>query len=206
MNTSSSIKEIFLNNFQLLSQKQQKIWRYIQWYAQRYRQVFPAHQTIAQAVGCHRDTVIETIKKFNQMGWLGILKRCFRSNLYFIADVLINIDTTKAETFKRVLEPEKPTQDPTQNPTTKPTLYKTESNVLSVRNTSQTTETVQHTQKKEVEHILTNIGISQKDLWCLARYSLLVVSKAVEDYKTRKASGPIRNLAAWLTNRCKAYS
>ncbi len=205
MTMVESIKEIFLNTFQLLSLKQQKIWRYIQWYAQRYRHVFPAHQTIAEAVECHRDTVIQAIKKFSQMGWLGSIKRCFRSNLYFIANELINLDTTKSETFKRAKETVNPTEVPTQKPTQNPTLYKTESNGVDVRKTSPS-GTVQHINCKEVEHILESIGILGKDLWCLARYSLRAVSLAVEDYKTRKAPGPIRNLAAWLTSRCKIYA
>lgn len=205
MTMIESIKECFLNTFQLLSSKQKKIWQYIQWYAQRYRQVFPSHAKIAEAVGCHRDTVIQAVKKFSQMGWLGSIKRCFRSNLYFIANELINLDTTKPETFKRTKETVKPTEAPTVKPTANPTLYKTESGVVPVRQTSQS-ETVQHAHCKEVKHILESIGILGKDLWCLMRYSLLAVSKAVEDYKTRKAPGPIRNLAAWLTNRCKIYS
>ena len=206
-----NIKESFLNTFQLLSPKQQKIWRYIQWYAQGFRQVFPSQKTIAESVGCHRETVIEAIKKFCQLGWLGSFRRCFRSNLYFLTNELVNIDTTKTETFKKT--PEKavltlnPTTIPTNKPTENPTVSKTELGVMPVRKTSQEkTVTVQHTQRKEVEHILLNIGISGKDLWCLASYSLLVVSKAVEDFKTRKAKGSVQNLAASLTNRCKAYS
>ena len=132
-------------------------------------------------------------------------KRCFRSNLYFIADELINLDTTKSDTFKRAPKTVKPTESPTVKSTQNPTLCKTESSLSSVRGTSQA-ESVQQTKCKEVKHILESIGITGKDLWCLARYSLLAVAKAVEDYKTRKTTGPIRNLAAWLTSRCKAYS
>ena len=206
MNICESVKENFLNTFQLLSRKQQKIWRYIQWYAQHYRQVFPSHATIAEAVGCCRDTVIETIKKFSQWRWLGTMKRCFRTNLYFIANELIDLDTTKPDTFKRIQETAKSTEAPTVKPTQNPTLYETKSNAVDVRKTFPEPKIVQQIKCKEVTHILESIGISGKDLWCLARYSLLAVAKAVEDYKTRKAPGPIRNLAAWLTNRCKSYS
>lgn len=206
MTSLSSIKENFLNTFQLLSPKQQKIWRYIQGYAKRYRHVFPSHTTIATDVNCCRDTVIQAIKKFCQLGWLGSIKRCFRSNLYFVADDLKNIDTTNPSSFKVDPESSKPTENPTQKPTENPTLYKTVYNGVSERNTYQKPKTVQHPQCKETSHMLESIGILGKDLWCLARYGLRAVSLAIEDYKTRKAPGSIRNLSAWLTNRCQAHA
>jgi hypothetical protein len=63
-NQDAQVREDFLDTFQLLTPKQKKIWCYLQSMAKNLRVVFPGQGTIAKAVGCGRETVIETIKKF----------------------------------------------------------------------------------------------------------------------------------------------
>lgn len=202
-NSDFELTEKFLNTFQLLSVKQQKIWQLLQWYSTHYRNVFPSHATIAEKVGCCRDTVIETIKKFRQWGWICALKRCYRSNVYFLQECLKKLDTRKNETF--MIDP---TENPTQIPTENPTLYNTYSYSSDVRNTSSEQKTVDVQDiKSEKEHILRKIGISlPKDIFCLSRFKYHTLCKAYEDLITRwYKSGPINNLAAWITSRCKKY-
>lgn len=201
--SDSELLENFLNTFQLLSPKQQKIWRVLQWYSLNYRHVFPSHETIAKKVGCHRDTVIQAIKKFCKLGWIGLAKRCFRSCMYYMADVLKKIDTKLNDTFR---------VNPTQSPTVNPTLYNTYSSSCNVRYASPVkTEAVQsikdqEKQPSEKTDIIKKMGITdKKDIWCLCRYSLMALRYAYEDLTTRKASNYVRNVAAWITNRCKAH-
>ena len=192
----SDIKECFLNSFQLLSHKQQKIWQLLQWYSTHYRQAFPSHSTIAEKVGCHRDTVIEAIKLFVQRGWLYTMKRVYRSSLYFIKNFLLDLDTRKNETFAL---------NPTENPTENPTLY----NTYSMHEKNRVPKEVGAVQNlnSEKQQILQEIGISlPKDVFCLTRFSLRALSLAYEDYRTRKSPSPIRKLAAWITSRCKQYT
>lgn len=194
-----NVYDVFLNTFQLLPEKQKKIWQILNWYAVHYRNVFPSHATIAEKVGCCRDTVIQAIKKFTEWGWIGVIKRCFRSNMYFMRECLKKFDTRKNETFRL-----NPTENPTAIPTVNPTLYNTYSSSCNVRSTSgkENSGTVQDI-NPEKEQILRKIGIHDaKDIWCLSRFSPKILNLAAEDEKTRKAKWPIINLAAWITDRC----
>lgn len=198
-NSDEEIKEYFLNSFQLLSTKQKKIWQLLQWYSTHYRNCFPSHAKIAEQVGCCRDTVIESIKKFQEWGWLYSMKRCYRSSVYFIRDCLKKFDTRKDDTFKL-----DPTQNPTEIPTENPTLYNTYSKEKNVRLTKEVGN-VQSLKEEKVE-ILSKAGeFSSKDLFLLTKHSWRSLRLAVEDYLTRQAASPVRNLAAWITSRCKVY-
>ncbi len=205
------VTENFLNTFQSLSPKQQKIWQLLHWYSTNYRNVFPSHATIAEKVGCCRDTVVEAIKIFIRNKWLISLRRCFRSSQYFMCDFLKKFDTRKNETFRCspiINSSANPSTIPSVIPCTIPTLYNVikESNLLDVRKASTEPETVQHI-KKEKEHILLKMGITNsKDVFCLSRFPQYILGKAYEDLTTRwTKSGPINNLAAWITSRCKQY-
>lgn len=190
------LTENFLNTFQLLSEKQKKIWQILRWYAINYRQVFPSHAKIAQQVGCCRDTVIKALKLFESNGWLCSTWRCYRSKVYYLIDFLLKFDTRKNETFQK---------NPTEDTTVKPTLYNTYSSSSNVRyeKQEQKPRTVQDIDP-EKKQILEKIGITEpKDIWCLARYSHRILRLALEDKTTRFAKQPIRRLAAWITDRCK---
>lgn len=194
--SDAEVKECFLNTFQILSIKQQKIWQLLQWYATHYRQAFPSHTTIAEKVGCCRDTVVEAIKLFVERGWMTTIKRVYRSSLYFIKNFLLNIDTRKNETFAL---------NPTENPTEIPTLY----NTYSMQEKNRMPKEVGAVQNlnSEKQQILQEIGISlPKDVFCLTRFSLRALSLAYDDYRTRQSPSPIRKLAAWITSRCKQYT
>ena len=97
----NEIKENFLNTFELLSRKQQKIWRYLQKYSQENVNVFPLHREIARKCKCHRDTVVIATNKFKLFKWLRVVKRAYSSNLYFIAEEFLNIDTYKKRNIYR---------------------------------------------------------------------------------------------------------
>lgn len=201
--SESELIEDFLNTFQLLSAKQKKIWQIIHWYSTHHRQVFPSQSTIAEKAECCRDTVIQAIKKFVELGWLGSIKRCFRSSLYFITKCLMKFDTRKNETFYL-----KPTENPTAIPTENPTLYNTYLTSLNVRSTSnQSEDVIVQDIKSQKEHILMKMGITEQvDIHCLSRFKYHVLCKAYEDLTTRwYKSGPINKLAAWITSRCKQY-
>jgi len=195
--------EHFLNTFQNLSLKQKKIWQLLHWYSTHYRNVFPSHATIAEKVGCCRDTVINSIKLFTQNKWLVSIKRCFRSSQYFMCDFLKKFDTRKNETFSLDL----PINSAIKS-APNPTLYNVikESKLLDVRKGSEKPETVQNIDS-EKEKIFLKMGITlPKDIFCLSRYPLHIIAKAYEDLSTRwTKSGPINNLAAWITSRCKEY-
>ena len=113
----SQLVEDFLNTYHLLTPKQRRIWNYLHSFAKRYRNVFPSQQTIAEACGCHRSTVIEAVKKFVSLGWLGMMRRAYKSCLYYISDKLIRIDLKNPLTFVKKISSPKPTKKPTQDPT-----------------------------------------------------------------------------------------
>ena len=205
-----NLREDFLNIFQLLTPKQQKIWRLLHWYARNYRLVFPSHERLAQNAGCCRDTVIEALKKFASMGWLGSIKRCFRSSLYFVPDALSSIDLDDPRTFRRPA-PKKasiPTKNPTTVPTDNPTLLNVAPSESIERNATKTNENVQATEQKkeqQLPHEVKELPVAAKDKALLARYSLHVLRLAIEDWKTYARLYSVRNVAAFLTSRCKAY-
>lgn len=205
----NSILESFLCKFQILTYSAQRIWKYLKYLSMKCIHVFPSHETIAKACDCHRSTVIRILKMFEELEWIFVKQRCFRSNLYYMPDELIQMDLDNPETFTRarLKATQDATENATENATPNATLYNVD-NVIAlkdVRLTKQTGTGNVQSSKDEKEQILQNIGIFGKDLWCLARFGYRALAMAIEDLKTRKASEPIRNLAAWLTNRCKHY-
>lgn len=212
--TAGNLKEDFLNLFHLLTPKQQKIWRTLHWYSRTFRQIFPAHDRLAKSAGCCRDTVIEALKKFVSMGWLGSIKRCFRSNLYFVPDVLASLDLDDPRTFRRqapkkaLVPTSNPTQSPTTIPTENPTLLNVNSNKPIERKNEAASENVQATgqgKEQQLPHEVRELPVAPKDKALLARYSLNVLRLAIEDWKTYARLYSVRNVAAFLTSRCKAY-
>jgi hypothetical protein len=204
-----NLRENFLNTFQLLSPKQQKIWRYLQYCSNTIRQVFPSQQTIANKCGCHRSTVNVTIGKFFQWGWLVKKKRCYRSNVYFVNDELKAINTYGKDTFLlRVNATTQTTTDTTMKTTTDATLYKRKDvpYIPIVRQTSNERCVQSSIDNSEQKQILMRMGFAGKDLILLSHYSLASISLAAEDYQTRKSKDRIINKAAWFTHRCKAHS
>jgi hypothetical protein len=201
------MRETFLNLFQFLSKTQQKIWGYLRWYATRFRNVFPAHATIASAVGCHRDTVIEAIKRFSGYGWLVTVKRCFRSNLYFVNEELIPIDTADPRTFQREIPQPRPPGSGTASDRDSDTS-KCISKNIDPMNDREVSENVQHLDAKKEDtlpHEVRDLPVSLRDKFFLVKYSLRILRLAIEDFKSYCRLKTVRNAAAFITSRCKYY-
>lgn len=209
-NQYSLVREDFLDTFQLLTPKQKKIWCYLQSMAKNLRVVFPGQGTIAKAVGCCRETVVETIKKFVEAGWLQIIKRFWRSHVYFVNEQLINLDVRNPKTFAMPKSQGQSTPNPTTNPT--PTVFTSDT---QIQNVEPKNESVQATEPKKEEKAAKNetyiheelrhFNLSWRDVVMLSKYSLRIVRLALEDYKTYRLYKHVRNLAAFLTNRCQHY-
>lgn len=185
------LREQFLNTFQLLTPKQQRVWRYLQSFTKQYRNVYPSHQNIAKACDCHRDTVIQAINRFKKLGWLGVIKRAYRSCVYFLVDELVQIDTRNPKTFQKNLSSYSDI-DPTTNPTIlKKNKYDSKKNEL-VEN-----ETVQSLQEEGIQ-------ISQEDLCKLsqsAKRNPNAMNKAIKDYRALTLKETVRNPVALLISR-----
>lgn len=187
---NTDIVEDFLNTFQLLTPKQQKIWRYLQSFARHYRNVFPSQKKIAEACKCHRDTVIQTIKKFKSLGWLGVMKRAYTSCVYFLVDKLVGVDTLNQRSFKK--KNFSPKTD--MNPTSDPTLIN--SNKYN-KNDIDTKRNVQ------------NFFLSEKDtriLTSLEKRNPSAMQHAIEDLKALEKREKIGNPAALLVSRFNHHS
>ena len=209
-NQSHQVREDFLDTFQLLTPKQKKIWCYLQSMAKNLRVVFPGQGTIAKAVGCCRETVIETIKKFVEAGWMQIIKRFWRSHTYFVNEQLVNLDVHNPKTFAKPKSQGKPTTDPTTNPT--PIRVTSSTQIRNVETKNENVQAMEPKQEKKlpqktecIHEELTHFGLSLRDVVILSKYSLRIVRLAIEDYKTYRFYKHVRNLAAFLTNRCQHY-
>lgn len=187
----------FLNNFQLLTPKQQKVWRYLQSYAKHYRNVFPSHAKIAEACTCHRDTVIEAIKKFKNMGWLRYVKRAYTSCVYYLADVLVCINTLNSQTFEK----KNFSHEPDINSATDPTVMNTNKSKL-IKNEFEKNENVQKLAQEGIVFSVKDLAIFQ----ALAKKNQQAMDKAFNDCLTLSKKEGIRNPGALVTARWKAHN
>ena len=71
----------FLNIYPTLTKFQKKLFKYLHWYARKWRCVFPSLQTISKAIGCCISTVMRATKIFEKLGWLCKRKIHYCSNL-----------------------------------------------------------------------------------------------------------------------------
>lgn len=99
LKTSQSLTEMFLNCYQYLSYLEQKIFYYLQIFSQHHRCVFPSQSHIAVKCGCSRRTVIRVLKKFNELGWIVKVRRCYRSCKYYVNENLKNLELKNPLTF-----------------------------------------------------------------------------------------------------------
>ncbi len=182
--------ENFLNTFHLLTPKQQKIWRYLQSFAKHYRAVFPSQSKIAKACQCHRETVIEAIKKFKSFGWLSVVRRAYTSCVYFLIENLIGIDTLNPKSFEK--KNFSPKTD--MNPTSKPTVINSNK---SNKNDIDAQRNVQ------------NFSLSEKDtkiILSLEKRNPSAMQHAIEDLKALEKKEEIKNPAALLVSRFNHHS
>lgn len=91
----------FLNIFQTLTKFQKKIFRYLQWIANKYRHVFVSVPTICEAVFCSLRTVTSATNLFQQLGWISKIKRGYQSNDYYMNDELLALDLNDNSLFLR---------------------------------------------------------------------------------------------------------
>lgn len=91
----------FLNIFPTLSKFQKKAFKYLQWFAQKFRCVFPCLQKIANAIGCSKATVMRATSLFEKLGWIAKKKRGYCSNTYFMNDELISLNLKDEKIFLR---------------------------------------------------------------------------------------------------------
>lgn len=205
----------FKKTFFTLSPNQQKIFRYLHWFCQSHHVVKPSQRHIAETVGCSRDTVIQTIKLFIKFNWLTTIKKAWRTCIYIVSESLLNLDLDSKETFKKdpnahlSQPPEK--QEPTPNPTIDPTINPTHSK-YSINYTMNVNENVavQSTNLKETttktHQQLNKLPITEQDKHLLSRYNQNILLPAIRDLEVYSMKNTVRNVAAFLTSRCKAYS
>ena len=202
--------ENFKNLYGSLSKKQQKIWRYLHWFCRSYRTVKPSHAHIAKQCECSRDTVIQALKKFVNYGWLGMMKKFWRTTTYFISEALLRVNPSDSNSFRRkdpipLDKKENPTHGPTLNPTH---ITNTSSETLNVgvqssKDNLKTQENSQET--REISHQLKDVPIPEEDKRLLSRFSERVLALSIEDCRSYNKKYRIRNLPALLTHRCKHY-
>lgn len=114
----------FKNIFPTLTKLQKKIFKYLHWFSKTYRVVQPSHKHIAKKVGCSRDTIIQAIKKFEELGWVTKMTKYWKTCVYCVADLIfcLNLDdknTFRWEPQRQVSRPKEEVliQKPTLNPT-----------------------------------------------------------------------------------------
>src|SRR4030095_10850434 len=93
VNQHVDIKSHFLNNFPLLSKKQQKVWSYLQKHAQTWIVSIINQEDIAKKINASRETVNRSIKKFESFEWVKQVKRPYNHSVYYLNEELININT-----------------------------------------------------------------------------------------------------------------
>lgn len=191
--------------FPSITPLQKRIYRYVQWYCRTYTCAFPSHARIAKICRCHRDTVIQALKKFRELGWLHWIKRAYKSSIYIIGKVLLWLDISNPKTFRK----KKPTSDPTSDPTLLIELDSTKRNVSSggeenpqkeAKNDNENVQNSKKSAQNKIPYMLNNLPLSQHDKKMLSRYTDHVLNLAIETARTYQQKGfRILNLAGFLT-------
>lgn len=92
---------IFEDNFLLLPPKHQQIWKVLWYFCKKFHGCFPSQQKISLLAKCCRRTVINALNSFKNFGWLTQIKRCYRSNIYFIHSDLLKKDPKDQKWFMK---------------------------------------------------------------------------------------------------------
>lgn len=91
----------FLNLYPTLTKFQKKLFKYLQWFSNKFRCVFPCVQKMANAIGSSVCTVMRATALFQNLGWIYKRKRGYCSNLYFMNEELINLNLSDESLFLR---------------------------------------------------------------------------------------------------------
>ncbi len=87
-----SLLEFFKDSWQLFSKGYRKVFKYLWWYFQKVRAVFPSLETIAKDIKMSKRQVQNALKYFCSVGLIGWVKRPYQSNVYFMPNEIIKID------------------------------------------------------------------------------------------------------------------
>lgn len=204
-NSTQEISNVqhFKNLYYILSRCEKKIWDYLHWFCNHYKTVQPSHAHIAEKCECSRRTVITVIKKFVNLGWLGVLKRNWETSIYFIAEKFLKLDLKNPKTFSR-----KPAYEEncTVNCTVNCTRIKdTPSQIVNVGVESSKDSFNKKPRNIKVHHMLENVPISEEAKHFLSKYSKQVVGNTLEDYVSYAKKRTVWNLAGFLIKRCSEY-
>lgn len=181
--------ESFSENFFSLTPKQQRIWKYLQFMARKHAAVFPSQSTIAKACSCHRDTVIEAIKRFVRIGWLKKVKRGYTSCVYLLFKPLIWACEKTAEKIFQKGSDNNPTVD--INPS-----------FSRERTNNEENDPVQKLAMKGIVFSKRDYAIFRS----LARKNREAMVKALNDCLAFSEREGIRNPGAFVTSRWKSHN
>lgn len=93
----------FFSEYDTLGKLQQKIWKATVWWCKKYPNAHPKQEKIAKYVGCRREHVNRSFRKFKELGWLYLTSRGpRRTKRIGIPSHLVLIDLYKREYFKRI--------------------------------------------------------------------------------------------------------
>lgn len=143
------------------------------------------------------------------MGWIGSKKRPYQSNLYFIPDILLKLNTRDQSIYRRNISI--PLVKPTQNPTVH-NIHRTYKETLSSmedfeRKVFEKRERSWTYAKKEIPFFLKVKILSEEDQQMLAnQFSECELLQAIKDtIHDWKKYGKPDNIAAYMTGKCKKY-
>ena len=201
MRTLSNLVNDFLNLFGILSKLQQKIFRLFHWFSKNKRNIYIGIPYIAEKIGCSERTVKRATAYFQQMGWICKVKRCYRSNLYYMTNELIKLNLDDKKLFNV----------PSSVPENGPIL-----GVLKTELTISTTEQVRiyknqpkpAPKEKEIPQVINVKGIAPNDQQRLAnQFSEYALVRAMEEARWYVRQGnQIRSLIAYIRKAAERLS
>lgn len=204
MRVISPLLNDFLNIYQTLSKFQRKVFKYLQWFSKKFRNVFPCIFTMTQALQCSDSTIKRATAYFHRMGWVSKSKRGYQSNVYYMNNELIDLNLDDVNLFFRE---KRPVNDPTNDPVLKePIQVKDISTSEGVH--IDNIKTKKAPQKRDVPEFIKIKGISENDQQRLANeFSEYSLSKALEEAKWyTKKGNKIKSIISYMWKAAKRFS
>ncbi len=204
MRVMSPLLNDFLNIYQTLSKFQRKVFKYLQWFSKKFRNVFPCIYTITKALGCSDSTVKRATAYFNKMGWICKCKRGYQSNVYYMNDELIRLNLEDTNLFFRE---ERPVNDTTNDPVLG--LIKQEKDISTSEGVQiDKNRGRQAPEKRDIPHFLNIKGLTRNDQQRLANeFSEYSLSKAFDEAKWYIRKGnQIKSVIAYVWKAAKRFS
>ena len=177
--TNSELRAVnqFKATYQLLSPKQKQIWEILHDRSSRYSFPFTSYREISMICCCSFETIKTALKKFSTQFLTEIIRVKNRS-VIIMPDALQGLDFKNPETF-----------------------YREEhvSNADRLRGVDQNACC-------QAQFVLKKSGLDDDEIQKLIKYPLHVIRLAAEDLETYRQRRHVRNVAAFLTSRCKSYA